>query len=447
MVSTVAAAGRGLRGVPRDVAPVPYVSQRDQQGSTAIVGPGAGMAGQLTATSSNGTLYSIVNTLSTDVAAVDWHMHATTHVRSGTACPECDMEGVRHVVSHPALSVLNRPNDFFTRQELFESVQQHIELVGEGWMAVSWLGGRPVELWPIRPDRMSPVRDPKTYLTGYVYRAPDGSLIPLRRDEVIFIRVPAPWDPYRGAGAVQTLVNQLWGAAYAAEWNRRFFENSALPGGLIEIPTHLSDPEFEEFQSRWADSHRGVNNAHTVGMLEYGAKWVDLKYTQRDMEFVELRRVTREEIREAFGVHGHMLGMSETVNRANADAAEATHAKRKTVPRLGRWKGALNNDFLRLFGDMRTGYEFCYANPVPEDLEAERADRDSKAKSFTTLLGAGVNTDDAAMLVGYPPGIRVKRPTSPPRPAPGRESQPGEEEEGQGSGAAGGEEMRLPWLT
>lgn len=435
-------AGLARRGTPRNDVPTPYVSQRDRRGSTAIAAPGAGMTGQLQATSSNGTLYSIVNTLSTDVSAVDWHMHATTRVRSGTACPECDMEGVRHVDSHPALSVLNRPNDFFTRQELFESVQQHIELVGEGWMTVAWLGGRPIELWPVRPDRMSPVRDPKTYLTGYVYRAPDGSLIPLRRDEVIFIRVPAPWDPYRGAGAVQTLVNQLWGAAYAAEWNRRFFENSALPGGLIEIPTHLSDPEFDEFQARWADTHRGVNNAHTVGMLEYGAKWVDLKYTQRDMEFVELRRVTREEVREAFGMHGHILGLSETVNRANAEAAEATHAKRKTVPRMERWKGALNNDFLRLFGDLRTGYELCYSNPVPEDKEAERADRDSKAKSFAVLLAAGVAPDDAAMLVGYPPGITVKRPTAPARPPNG--GQPDGEEEPDGMA---GKEMRLPWVS
>lgn len=425
------------RAVPRNAAPLPYVPRRGGGAVSAT----SGETGLLGATGSNGTLFSIINTLSTDTASVEWHLHAINRVRSGSMCPECDMEGVRMVPAHPALTVLNRPNDFFTRQELFESVQQHIDLVGEGWLAVSWLGGRPVELWPVRPDRMAPVRDPKNYLTGYVYRSPDGQLIPLKREEVIFIRVPAPWDAYRGAGAVQTLVNQLWGAQYAAEWNRKFFENSALPGGLIELPINLSDEQWEEFQNRWAETHKGVNNAHTVGMLEYGGKWVDLRYTQRDMEFVELRRVTREEVREAFGVHGHILGMSESVNRANAEAADYTHAKRKVVPRCDRWKGALNNDFLRLFGDMGNGYQFHYTSPVPEDKETTNAERLNKAQAFKTLRDAGMSVEDAAMLVGYPPGLTVDAP-------PAATSAPGNAESEMEDGAPGeGAEMRLPWLT
>src|SRR6266496_4049473 len=331
----------GRRGVPLDQSPLPYVARRGGSGSSGGAGSGEVFAGGLSTTATNGTLYSIINTLSTGVASIDWHLHqalARNPGRSSATCDECDMPGVRMVPKHPALTVLNRPNDFFTRQELGESVQQHIDLIGEGWLTVAWAGGRPVELWPIRPDRIAPVRDPKEYLTGYVYRAPDGQLIPLTRDEVIFIRVPAPWDPYRGAGAVQTLINQLYGAKYAAEWNRRFFENSALPGGLIEVPNRLSDPEFEEFQDRFGETHKGLGNAHTVGILEMGAKWVETKTTQRDMEFSELRRVTREEIREAFGIHGHILGLTEDINRANATAADATHAKRKLVPRADRWQ-------------------------------------------------------------------------------------------------------------
>jgi len=332
VISPGAALVRAARAVlsPRNELPTPYVARRDPPGQLGG-GAVADQAGQLNSTASNGTLFSIINTLSTDVAAVDWHMHRTIRQREGAMCPDCDMPGVTMVPKHPALQVLNHPNDYFTRYELFESVQQHIDLVGEGWMTVAYAMGRPVELWPVCPDRMAPVRDPDNYLVGYVYRAPDGQLVPLGKEEVLFIRVPNPIDPYRGMGAVQSLINQLWGARYAAEWNRRFFENSALPDGIIEIPNHLSDPEFEEFQDRFMETHKGVSNAHTVGMLEHGAKWVDLKYTQRDMEFVELRKVTREEIREAFGIHGHVLGMSETVNRANAEAADTAHARRKVV--------------------------------------------------------------------------------------------------------------------
>lgn len=391
---------------PRADAAVPYVGQRDVRGYSGQTADLVGtQAGAIDAYGQNGTLFAIITKLAQGTAAVDWHMHklAAPGQRGTAVCEMCEETGVTLVSTHPALEVWNTPNDFFTSSLFVETFEQHVDLVGEAWWIVVYLAGRPIELWPVRPDRMAPVRDPQKFINGYVYRSPDGQLIPLRLDEVVTMRTPAPWDPYRGAGAVQTLFNNLWGAKYAAEWNRRFFENSAVPGGIVEMPVHLSPEEWTEFQQRWSDSHRGVRNAHTVAMLEYGAKWIDTKYTQRDMEFSELRRVNREEIREAFAMHGHILGLSEDVNRANADAADVTFARRQLVPRLDRIRDALNGPFLRLFGPMGKGYAFAYCNPVPEDEEAENAERTSKATAFKTLVEAGVDRDDAAKVCGLPP--------------------------------------------
>src|SRR3546814_16658143 len=74
-----------------------------------------------------------------------------------------------------------------TRQELVESVQQHVDLTGEGWCAFSKdermpaLG--PTEIWPVRPDRMFPVKHPTEFLTGYIYRGPDGTEVPLEKED------------------------------------------------------------------------------------------------------------------------------------------------------------------------------------------------------------------------------------------------------------------------
>jgi len=401
------AAGRILAR-PRNDAGVPYVGQRDQRygGMGLTAGATGDVATALEAPGSNGTLFAIINQLSTAMAAVDWHMHRTGLSLDRT-CDVCGSgddapRGVELVAAHPAMSVWVRPNNFFTSMLFVETIQQHIDLVGECWWVVVYAGKRPIELWPVRPDRMAPVRDPKKFIDGYVYRAPDGQLIPLRLDEVVMLRTPAPWDPYRGAGAAQTLINQLYGAKYAAEWNTRFFENSAIPGGVVEMPVHLQDKEWNEFQQRWSESHRGVRNAHSVAMLEYGAKWIDTKFTQRDMEFSELRRATREEIREAFAIHGQILGISENVNRANAEAGEYGFAKRQTVPRAERLKDALNGPFLRLFKGFDKGYAFAYTNPVPEDRETDNATRLSKATAFSTLVSSGVDADDAAAFCGMP---------------------------------------------
>lgn len=412
----LAGAVRSAIARPRNDAPVPYVAQRDQRGSSFGLALATGNPAEaLEATGRNGTLYAIINQISTGVAAVDWHMHRLTRDR-GETCELCGSgkdapRGVTLIDEHPALSVWNRPNDFFTSQVFVESTQQHQDLVGESWWVVARLGGRPIELWPVRPDRMAPVRDPRAFIRGYVYRSPDGQLVPLELNEVIFMRTPAPWDAYRGAGVVQTLLNNIYGAEYAAAWNTRFFQNSAVPGGIVEMPVHLSDTEWSEFQARWSESHRGVSNAHTVAVLEHGAKWIDVKYSQKDMEFPELRRAGREEIREAFAIHGQILGLSENVNRANAEAGEYGFAKRLEVPRLDRLRDTLNGPYLRLFGNgMSKDYAFAYANPVPEDREAANAERTSKAQAFKTFIDAGADWDEALQVVGLPPMKRDPKP-------------------------------------
>lgn len=418
-IGELAGAVRALVPRPRNDAPVPYVGRGAYGGGSLALGGGAtgDPTTALEAYGTNGTLFAIAGQLSQSVAAVDWHMHRDTG-RPADRCEMCGSEddaprGVVLVPEHPALVPWRKPNEFFTSMLFTETFQQHLDLVGEAWWIIAYVAGRPIEMWPVRPDRMFPVRDPEKFIRGYVYRSPSGQMVPLELNQVVQLRVPAPWDPYRGAGAVQTLINQLYGASYAASWNRRFFENNATPSGVIELPIHLQPQEWDEFQLRWQESHKGVSNAHSVAILEYGAKYIETNVTMRDMEFAELSRATREQIREAFAMHGHILGLSESVNRANAEAAEYGFAKRQTVPRLERIKDALNGPYLALFGTMSKGYSFAYVSPVPEDAESDNAERTSKASAFSTYVTAGVDPAWAAEVCGLPKPKMAPKPTPP----------------------------------
>jgi HK97 family phage portal protein len=390
-------------------APVPYVRRDGRPGLWTNSGAGDPEA-MMKAMGAIGTLFSIVNRTSTSTAAVDWKLWRKAS--SGKK------EDRTEVTTHPALVVWERPNEFYTRQEMVESSQQHIDLTGEGWWILAYAerGGRrfpgvgPIEMWPVRPDKMRVVKSPTEFLTGYIYVGPEGEKIPLGRDEVIQIRMPNPLDPYRGMGPVQSLLTTLDGVKYSAEWNRNFFLNSAEPGGIIEVPERLSDDEFNEMRTRWNEQHKGVANAHRVAILEHGS-WKDRKYTQRDMQFVELAKLGSDTIREAFGIHKHVLGQSDDVNRANASAASEDFAKWMTVPRLDRIKGALNNDFLPLFGRAEArGLEFDYENAVPENAEDADRERDSKARAWAALVSAGAHPDDASAAVGLPIMRTVERP-------------------------------------
>lgn len=350
---------------------------------------------QMRAMGAVGTLFGIVNRTSTATASVNWRLWRKA--RSGKE------EDRVEVTSHAALDLWNRPNEFYTRQELVETEQQHIDLTGEGWLIV----GRdprsplPLELWPVRPDRIQPVPHPTDFITGYIYTGPDGEKVPLARDQVIQIKMPNPLDPYRGMGPVQAILMDLDGVRLAGEWNNAFFRNSAEPGGIVQVDKRLTDDEFAEMTERWREQHQGVANAHRVAVLEQGT-WIERKYTQRDMQFVELRAVSKEAIREAFGISKFAVGDLDDVNRATADAAKAWFAEQMTVPRLDRFKQALNNDLLPLYGGSADDVEFDYDDPVPANSEVNNAERDSKVAAAVALKNAGWNPDEALASQGLP---------------------------------------------
>lgn len=413
--------------------PIPYVAV--QRSGLGFFGGqhASGQTAQLEAMGSLGTLFSIVNRASTAQAQVEWKLYRKRTDGRTVLGPTSDTRTEVH--RHQALAVWNKPNPFMTQAEFMESLAQHIELTGEGWFVANGndVLNFPTELWIPRPDRMTVIPSKEDFISGYVYNAPDGEKVPLGTDQVVMVRVPNPMDPYRGMGAVQTILTEAYSIEAAAAWSAKFFENSAEPGGIIEIPEGMDDDQFKQFQQRWTDTHKGVNNAHRVGLLENGAKWVNNSFNMRDLQFAELSGVKREVIREALGMSKTMLGLTEDVNRATAEAAEFVFAKWFLVPRLERIRDALNNDFLPMFGAAGESVEFDFVSPVPEDLDREANERTSKVQAAVALVGAGFDPEEVLDSMGLPPmEFTRKAPSEPIMEAPG-----GTPDEGADSGEAG----------
>ena len=181
MRSPLGALASGLR----NKAPIPYVSRSIRQ--ALPFGGRNDATTQMQAMGSVGTLFSIVHRTSNATSQVEWQLW-----RKAASGLEDDRTAVTR---HLALDIWSKPNPFMPRQEFVETFQQHVDLTGEGW----WVIARdprartiPLELWPVRPDRMIPIPDPTEFLAGYLYVSPDGERVPLRLDEVIQLRMPNP---------------------------------------------------------------------------------------------------------------------------------------------------------------------------------------------------------------------------------------------------------------
>ena len=405
---------------------------------------GAGKASRetmLRAYGRSGTVFSIVSLLQQSAASAAWHLYKKQpqDARRRYASTDRGSDQRTEVVQHAALSLWNKPNDFHTGFEFREGANQHEELTGETfWVLNRELTTFPTSMWYVRPDRMEPVPDPDDFLVGWIYTGPAGQQVPLKVSEVILEKLPDPLDPFRGAGPVASILPNIEQQRYATEYQRNLFINGADPGGIITVPNKLSEPDFDELVERWRESHRGIARAGAVGVLENGATWDSGAMTNRDLEYGNLRLANRDEIREAWRMHKAMLGTVEDVNRANAQTAEEVFVSWMDIPRLERRQDTLNCKLLPMFGQSGVGVEFDYDDPSPDNREEDNGELTAKTAAFAALIGAGVDPDDAAEVVGLPAMAMVEKATQEPALPPGWVAVP------PGGGAPGGSGSSAP---
>ena len=352
------------------------------------------------------TAFGIISRLAEETAQQTWHLYRK---QTDGRRVYRETETRTEVFRHAALDLWQNPNPLMDTMEFVETITQHYDTAGE-WWAVAYFGSvrsaGPLEIWPMRPDRVRVVINDSGVLTGYIYAGPDGERVPLLKEDVIHVKRSNPLDIYRGLGPMQALAIKLDSNKLAAEYNRNFFLNSAEPGGIIEIEDRLDDDEFRELVHRWREQHQGVANAHRVAVLEQG-KWVERRYSMRDMAFPELAEISREDIREAFGYPKGMTGATEDVNKAVADANERMFGRYLIRPRAAKIRSALNNQLLPMFGETTTrNLEFDFDDPVPEDREADSRDRITKAQALKLLVESSMDWDDALEIVGLPQAKR-----------------------------------------
>lgn len=405
-------------------APIPHATPWNRQ--TGLYGTGTqDRFSQLSASAWQGTLFAIVQLLSTGQAKAKWSLYKTQQdgrIRYSKSDVGSDMR--QEILQHQAMKLWQRPNPFMSGYMLRETVWQFMELVGEGYFVLN-RGAKgksvPIEIWPVRPDRIEPVPDRDKYLKGWLYTGPNGEQVPLSVDEVIQMRYPHPTDAYRGLSPVQSLMADIDSNRYTAEWSRNFFLNSATPGGIVTFSKRLNDEEFDEFTERWRESHQGIARGHRVGVLEQGATWTPNTYTVKDMQFVELRTLTRDVIREGYRIHQAMLGDSTDVNRANAQTAEEVHVAWHEIPRLERTRDMLNSFYLPMFGATAPGREFDFHDPTPSSANEANDELTAKSKAAEVLVTAGYDPQDVLIVVGLPPMEFVGPPMQ-----PGAFGQPGQ---------------------
>ncbi len=276
---------------------------------------------------------------------------------------------------NPALETILRANSGMTKNELFQITSAHLDLSGNAfWYLQKDDKGIPIQIYPLQPERVKEIQDEDEPLAigKYIYTQPSGAQVELDPSEIIPFRDFNPDGKYpfptRGTGVVQAAAEIIDTDEFARKYVKNFYVNSARPDAILSYEGDMPAEELQRLKEEWNTEHRGTEKASKTAFLKGGMTYTPMSATHSQMELVESRRFTRDEILAMFRVPKSILGITEDVNRANAEASNFVFALRVLKPRMQKIVDTLNEFYLPLFGDDDIFFEF--ESPVPEDRVA-----------------------------------------------------------------------------
>lgn len=248
--------------------------------------------------------------------------------------------GRERAMDHRLYPILHdRPNPEMSSVEFRETLQGHLLLWGNAYAEIERDGaGRVVNLWPLRPDRMSVERMGDLV---YTYVLPGGDRVRIPTVNVLHLRGLSS-DGYVGYSPI-ALAREAVGLGLATEeYAARFFGNDARPGGVLQHPGKLSTDAATRLKASWEAAHRGLTNSQRVAVLEEGIEWKQVGMPARDAQFLETRMYQLRDVARIYRVPLHKLGDLERATFSNIEHQSREYVDSTLRPWLVRWEQRLN---------------------------------------------------------------------------------------------------------
>lgn len=251
-----------------------------------------------------------------------------------------------------------RPNRYQNPYEWREMLQGHLALRGNAYnRIVANSRGEILELVPIHPDR---IKMELTPAGDYRYQVTDRlgveTIVP--RGEVWHLRGLSS-DGLMGMSPIDLARESLGMALAAQDYGARFFANDAKPtGGWIEFPGSFKDSEAKKvFRESYQAAQSGANRGKVL-VLENGMKFHEVGVTNKDAQFLELRKFQITDIARLFRVPPHMIADLERATFSNIEQQSLEFVMHTMTPWAERWEASIESELLFDGDDLEVEFDF-----------------------------------------------------------------------------------------
>jgi len=220
------------------------------------------------------------------------------------------------VTDHPLAELLSRPNPKTTPYRFIEAVVSDLAIYDNAFV----LKVRPKDQAAglVRLDPAQVTLEGKNPFTPDGYKVAKTVFSP---EDVIHFRGYSPIDARQGISPLETLRTRLAEEYQATLYREQLWRNGARLSGYLQRPADA--PEWsrtakERFRSQWAAQYSG--DGSQVGgtpILEDGMTYVPASVNPRDAQYIESRKLTREEVTAAYHVPLTLVGILDNATYSN----------------------------------------------------------------------------------------------------------------------------------
>lgn len=280
-------------------------------------------------------VYSCVRILSEAIAGLPLHVYQYNN-----------KGGKSKALDHPLYHLLHdEPNPEMSSFVFRETLMTHLLLWGNAYAQIIRNGkGEVVALYPLMPNKMSVDRDEHGQL--YYEYSHDNDEAPTMKKSVVRLRpsdvlhIPGlGFDGLVGYSPIAMATNSIDMAIACEEYGAKFFANGASPGGVLEHPGTIKNPQ--RVRESWQSTFGGSQNANKIAVLEEGMKFTPISISPEQAQLLETRKFQINEIARIFRVPPHMVGDLEKSSFSNIEQQSLEFVKYTLDPWVVRWEQSI----------------------------------------------------------------------------------------------------------
>lgn len=316
-------------------------------------------------------VYSCVSRIAKTAASVPWKVYRETD------------EGYEEVPNHPLELLLKSPNPYMSGQDLFERMVGHLYLGGNAILSKVRVNNIVAELWPVMPDGITPIAGTGEFITRYEYEA-NGHKYDIPPEDILHFMFINPSDFYWGLAPLQAVAKSVDTDSEMIEWQKVSLQNRAITDGVFSFKQPLTRDQWKEAREMVREQHQGYNGARTPWILGGEASWTPMSMSPAEMDFIQSRNFTREEICSVFNVPPPMIGLYENATLNNIETARKIFWLDTMIPLLEDLKSSFNLGLTPEFGDdIILGYDVSNVQAIQDNY-------DEKVSTAKTLWAMGI---------------------------------------------------------